>query len=61
LFWSVFGLTADSAARKNKFSKQVEAALDARTTETCLLAHGQVVGLDDKFHLTGTPRYADYL
>lgn len=41
--------------------KQVIAALDHRTTETCKLAHHQIVRLDDKFHLTGQPRYSDYM
>lgn len=43
------------------FQKQVVAAIDERTTDCCLRAHGQVVPLDKKFHLTGTPRYADNL
>lgn len=43
------------------FNKQVVAGLDERTTDCCLRAHGQIVSLKDKFHLTGTPRYADYL
>lgn len=43
------------------FQKQVVAAIDERTTDCCLRAHGQVVPMDKKFHLTGTPRYADDL
>lgn len=42
-----------------RFQKQVIAALDERTTDCCLRAHGQIVDLDGMFHLTGTPRYAD--
>jgi hypothetical protein len=26
-----------------------------------LKVHGQVVGSEEKFHLTGTPRFADYV
>jgi hypothetical protein len=44
-----------------EFKKQAIAAIDERTTDCCLRVHGQVVGLNEKFHLTGTPRYADYL
>ena len=43
------------------FRRQAVAAIDERTTETCLRVHGQVVPLDGKFKLTGTPRYADEL
>lgn len=53
---------AHSAARKkgkDAFKRQAIAALDERTTQTCLLVHAQVVGLDEDFILRGTPRYAD--
>lgn len=43
------------------FKKQVVAGLDERTTECCLLAHGQVQPLEKPFELRGTPRYADKL
>jgi hypothetical protein len=39
--------------------KQAVAAIDERTTETCLNVHGQVKPFDQPYHLTGTPRYAD--
>lgn len=42
-----------------QFQKQAIAGLDERTTDCCLRVHGQVVPLTGKFHLTGTPRYAD--
>lgn len=41
------------------FEKQAIAAIDERTTECCLRAHGQVQPLDKPFKLTGTPRFAD--
>lgn len=44
---------------QDEFRRQAIAALDERTTETCLRVHGQVVTIDGDFHLTGTPRYAD--
>lgn len=42
------------------FHKQAVAALDERTTDCCLRVHGQVQPLDDPFHLTGQPRFAEY-
>ena len=44
-----------------QFMRQAVAAIDERTTDCCLRAHGQVVGMDQDFHLTGTPRFADHL
>lgn len=44
-----------------KYKRQAIAAIDERTTDCCLRVHGQVVGMDQPFHLTGTPRFADYL
>lgn len=44
-----------------RYKKQVVAALDNRTTECCLKAHGQVKPLDTPFDLTGEPRFADRL
>ncbi len=41
------------------FQKQAIAAIDGRTTETCLRVHGQIVPLDGLFQLEGVPRYAD--
>lgn len=43
------------------YGRQAIAAIDERTTDCCLRVHGQVVGLDKPFHLTGTPRFADYI
>ena len=39
--------------------KQPIPAIDDRTTDTCLSVAGQVQPVDGKFHLTGTPRFAD--
>ena len=39
--------------------RQAVAQVDDNTTQTCLRVHGQIVGLKEDFHLTGTPRYAD--
>lgn len=41
-----------------EFKRQAVAAIPTRTTDTCLRVHGQVVGMDEEFTLTGTPRYA---
>ena len=49
------------SAPADEFMRQAIAAIDERTTETCLEVNGQVVGMDEDFHLVGTPRYADYL
>lgn len=48
-------------AEPGEFRRQAIAAIDERTTETCLRVHGQVVGLNEDFRLTGTPRFADRL
>jgi hypothetical protein len=44
--------------REQPFDKQAIAAVDGRTTETCLNVHGQTQPLDGKFQLVGTPRFA---
>jgi len=59
--WSSFGAYPTMNARGLVFKKQVVAALDNRTTDCCLRAHGQIQPMDKPFHLTGTPRYADYM
>lgn len=61
LFWGGFNTAVHKSRRASGFNKQVIATLDHRVTDCCLRAHGQVVELESKFHLTGTPRYADYL
>lgn len=42
-----------------EYMRQAVAAIDERTTNCCLNVHGQVVGMEERFTLTGTPRYAD--
>lgn len=60
LLWDAFSYQVASASRKpGEFQKQVVAAIDARTTDCCLQAHGQIQPMDKPFILTGTPRYAD--
>lgn len=41
------------------WGKQPIPAIDDRTTDTCLRVAGQKRALDEPFHLTGTPRFAD--
>ena len=59
LLWNAFDETVQSVPEQ-QFMKQAVAALDKWTTDCCLKVHGQIQLLDDPFHLTGTPRYADY-
>lgn len=40
------------------FMRQAVAGIDERTTDCCLKVHGQIVGIDEPFKLTGTPRYS---
>lgn len=44
-----------------RFQRQAIAAIDRRTTPCCLRVHGQIVDLNQPFHLTGTPRFAEYI
>ena len=48
-------------ARVGVYKRQAIAAIDERTTDCCLRVNGQIVGLDEMFKLTGTPRFADKL
>ena len=59
--WSGILGTLDRIGARAEFGKQAIAAIDHKTTDCCLRAHGQVVALDKPFKLTGTPRYADEL
>lgn len=59
---SLMGFAFSAAIQQksgNGFGKQIIAALDSRTTDCCLRAHGQIQPLDGLFHLTGEPRFAD--
>lgn len=53
--------SAGNATRRgeDRFERQAVAAVDERTTETCLRVHGQIVPLNGRFQLRGTPRFAD--
>jgi hypothetical protein len=42
-----------------QWGKQAIPAIDIKTTTCCLKVAGQVVKIDDKFKLEGTPRFAD--
>ena len=50
---------ANAVARVEVYKRQAIAAIDERTTDCCLRVNGQVVGVDELFKLSGTPRYAD--
>ena len=50
---------ANAVARAEVYKRQAIAAIDERTTDCCLRVNGQVVGVDELFKLSGTPRYAD--
>jgi len=49
------------AGDQDGYMKQWVSAIDQKTTDCCLRANGQVQPLNKDFHLTGEPRYADYL
>lgn len=53
--------TVTPSGRRVQFDKQAVAGLDENTTDCCLQVHGQIQPLNGKFHLTGTPRFADDL
>jgi len=52
----LFSLIA--APSKTEYKRQVVAVVDDRTTDCCLRANGQVVGIDEDFKLTGIPAFA---
>lgn len=52
-------LSAFNEQQEATYQKQAIATIDERTTDCCLRVHGQIQPLDEPFHLTGTPRYAD--
>ena len=59
--WAAAVTTALVRGRRDDFMRQAVAAIDERTTDCCLRVHGQVVGMADEFHLTGTPRFGAYI
>ena len=44
-----------------ELKRQAVAVVQDRTTDTCLRVHGQIVGVDEPFTLTGQPRFADQM
>jgi len=66
--WATFALASGISAwlvgrdgrraEVSPFDKQAIAAVDERTTDTCLRVHGQIQDFSDPFVLTGRPRYA---
>jgi len=62
-FWmtslSSIAYTAGIGDKMGNSRRQAVAQIDSDTTQTCLNVHGQIVKAQEKFHLTGTPRYAD--
>jgi len=48
-----------SGQRKDEYGLQAIAAIDDKTTDCCLKVHGQIIPVNGKFRLTGTPRFAD--
>lgn len=58
---AAWGAVAQRPGGGQVFFKQAVAAIDERTTDCCLRVHGQVVPLDGEFHLTGRPRFAEYM
>lgn len=66
LVWAAlmgWGAVIDGALQDdtNRFVKQAVAGIDERTTDCCLRVHGQTQPVRRPFHLTGTPRFADYM
>jgi len=52
-------MALNKADTETTYSRQWVSTLDERTTDCCLQAHGQIVGMDENFILRGTPRFAD--
>lgn len=49
------------AVRAPSYQRQAVATLSKRTTNCCLQVHGQIVGMEEPFRLSGTPRYASQM
>ena len=60
-YWLSVNGSLRQASQEDQYLKQAIAAIDERTTETCLRVNGQTQQIGDKFKLTGTPRFADEL
>lgn len=59
LLWASYSYMVNTNQRVGENDKQVIATIDAKVTDCCIRAHGQIVPFDGKFKLTGTPRFAD--
>lgn len=59
----ITGMIYDQAGAQmgETYQRQAIAAIDENTTDCCLRVHGQTVGMEEKFHLTGVPRFSDYV
>lgn len=44
-----------------ELKRQAIATIGPRTTDTCLRVHGQIVGVDEPFTLTGDPKFASQM
>ena len=53
--------TGSLGGQVESYRKQAVATVDQFTTDCCLRVHGQIVPAGQPFHLTGTPRFADYV
>lgn len=59
--WDMWGATIGAVIpKKSPYRKQVVATMDARVTDCCLNAHGQIVKFDDMFYTPDSPAYADF-
>lgn len=59
--WGAVGVLFGGLESEMRLERQAIAAVDEVTTDCCLRVHGQRVAQDQPFHLTGTPRFADYV
>ena len=59
--FGVMSGTIDLIGYGGEWYHQAIAAIDERTTDCCLRVNGQEQLLHQPFHLTGTPRFADYV
>lgn len=61
LLWDSFHKRIKTKARSqaDRIKKVAVAAVDSRTTDCCLRVNGQVRGVDEPFHLSGSPRFSD--
>ena len=57
----MFSLGLDGLLGDDDWLYQATAIIDNKTTETCLLVHGQTQPPGSPFHLEGVPRYGDHI